>query len=191
VRLDLVRANGAKQKRWIEGLGAAEADVRRLAYAELGRLGTAQAGEALVQAFGRVDVAEGVEILNALGRADSKAGRELLERVLVAPEFDAVDRMPLRDMAAWSARRIGAEMYSTLLHAVERRDGRDTVPLVYLAVLGGDKAVPTLDRYRSPRFRYLKWTRGEELPRLDWIRRQLAHGRSIVELDRPPRELGF
>ena len=190
-RLDLVRANGTKPKRWIETLASAQADERVLAYAELGRAGTAQAADALVQTFGRVDVTEGVEILSALGRADSKAGRELIERVLVAPDFDPVDRQPLRDMAAWSARRLGPQLYPTLLQAVERREGRDTVPLVYLAVLGGDKAIPTLDRYRALRFRYLKWTRGEELRRLDWIRRQLAHGRSIADLDRPPRELGF
>jgi hypothetical protein len=111
--------------------------------------------------------------------------------VLVAPEFDPVERLPLREMAAWTARRFGPAMYPTLLQAVERREGRDTVPLVYLVVLGGDKAIPVLDHYRSLRFRYLKWTRGEELPRLDFIRRQVVHGRSIAELDRPPRELGF
>lgn len=190
-RLDLVRANGTKPKRWIETLASPEADVRMLAYAELGRAGTTQGGDALVQTFGRVDVAEGVEILNALAHADSKSARELIERVLVAPEFDPVERLPLREMDAWTARRLGPEMYPTLLEAVERREGRDTVPLVYLAVLGGDKVIPVLDRYRSLRFRYIKWTRGEELPRLDFIRRQLAHGRSIAELDRPPRELGF
>jgi len=191
VRLDTLRTNGTKLKRWVEALASPEADVRLLAYAELGRLGSAQAGDALVQTFGRVDVLEGVEILRALGQTSSKAGRELIERVLLGPEFDPIDRAPLRDMAAWSARRVGAEMYPTLLQAVERREGRDTVPLVYLAVLGREKAIPILDRYRSARFRYLKWTRGDELPRLDWIRRQLAHDRSIDELDRPPREIAF
>jgi len=74
---------------------------------------------------------------------------------------------------------------------VQRRDGRDTLPLVYLAVLGGEKALATLELTRSARLRYIKWSRGAELTRLDWIRRQLAHGRSIADADRPPEELTF
>ena len=190
-KLDTIHRLGNKQKRWIEAVGAPDAETRRLAYDYLGRHGNGQAAEALVNAFGRVEPAEGVEILNALARADSKVARELVERVLLGPEFDPIERGPLRDMAAWTARRIGPTMYPTLLAAVQRRDGRDTLPLVYLAVLGGEQAIPTLDLCRTARLRYLKWSRGAELTRLDWIRRQLAHGRSIAEVDRPPADLKF
>ena len=190
-QLDTIVKLGDKPKRWIEAVGASDPATRRLAYDFLERHPSEQATAALVAAFGRVEPSEGVDILRALGRAESKAARELVERVLLGPEFDPIERAPLRDMAAWTARRMGPSMLPTLLSAVERRDGRDTLPLVYLAVLGGERAIPTLDRTRAARLRFIKWSRGAELTRLDWIRRQLAHGRPISEVDRPPEEQRF
>jgi hypothetical protein len=82
-------------------------------------------------------------------------------------------------------------MIEILEAGVERRQGRDVRPLIYLAVLGGDKSVPFLDRYRVTRMRYIKWSRSAELERLDWIRRELSHGRNIDDVDVPPDDLKF
>ncbi len=58
-------------------------------------------------------------------------------------------------------------------------------------MLGQQQAIPVLDRYRAERMRYIKWSRGAELQKLDWIRRELAHGRPLDAVDVPPRELRF
>jgi len=190
-KLTTIEQLGTKQKRWIEALGSPDADTRLLAYDYLGRRGTDQAVQPLVDSFPRVEQTEGVEILRALARFDTKTSRELVTRVLQAPEFAPIDRAPLRNMAAWTARRIGPDMYPVLLSAVERRDGRDTLPLLYLAVLGEEQAIPVLDRYRPIRMRYIAWNRGKELDRLDWIRRQLAHGLPVEDVDVPPEDITF
>jgi len=191
-RLETIQANGNKTKLWLASVASPDADIRMLAYDALGRAATEQAARALVDTFPRVEPDEGVAILRALGKIDSAPSHQLIERVLTAPEFDPIERAPLRDMAAWSARRIGGEaMIGILETAVERRQGRDVRPLIYLAVLGGDKSVPFLDRYRITRMRYIKWSRGAELDRLNWIRRELTHARTIDDVDVPPGELTF
>jgi HEAT repeat protein len=191
-RLETIRANENKTKLWIASVASPDADIRMLAYDALGRAATEQAARALVDTFPRVEPDEGVAILRALGKIDSAPSRQLIERILTAPEFDPIERAPLRDMAAWSARRIGGkEMVRVLEAGVERRQGRDIRPLIYLAVLGGDESIPFLDRYRIPRMRYIKWSRGAELERLDWIRRELTHGRTIDDVDVPPGKLKF
>lgn len=184
--------NGKKTKLWLEALGSSDPDVRMLAYDFLGRHGNAKTARALVDMFGRVEPEEGLAILRAVGRIDGEASRELIERVLTAPEFDGYERTALREQAAWNARQIGGEAMRDLLErAVVRRDGRDTLPLVYFAVLAGADAVPYLDRYRARRMSYINWKRGDEMKKLDWIRRQLTHGLSIASVDLPPQELEF
>jgi hypothetical protein len=39
--------------------------------------------------------------------------------------------------------------------------------------------------------RYITWKRGDEMKQLDWIRRELAHGRTIADFDVPPKKLKF
>ena len=131
-------------------------------------------------------------ILRALGSIPNEHSMELIERVLLAPEFDGVERSDLRDEAAWSARRIGGDrMFEALEASAERRQGRNARVLVYLAVLGGDRALPTLNEYRLSRMVYIDWERGKELETIDWIIAQLEHGRSIAALDSPPERLLF
>jgi HEAT repeat protein len=191
-RLQTLLDNGKKTKLWLEALGASDPDIRMLAYDYFGRHGNAKTARALVDMFGRVEPEEGLAIMRAVGHVDCEASRELIERVLTAPEFDVYERTALRDLAAWNARRIGGEAMRDLLErSVVRRDGRDTRPLVYFAVLTGADALPFLDRYRTQRMHYITWKRGDEMDKLDWVRRQLAHGRSIASVDRPPQELKF
>jgi len=189
-RLTAIAEAGDKAKRWISALDSPSADVRDLAYAALGRLGGEASARALVERFGRVDPAEAREIVRALGSIPGKAARDLLRRVLVDPAFDPIEHSELRSMAAWSARRIGgAAMLDALREAVERREGRDGYPFVYLTVLGGAGTVPDIDRLRVPRLRYLGSSRGIEDERLQWIRRELRAGRSISAVDVPPEQL--
>jgi HEAT repeat protein len=188
--LDAVAEAGNKSKRWIALLDSPNADLRLLAYSRLGQLGGESSARALADRFGRVDPAEAREILRALGSIPGPASRELVRRALVDPSFDAAERSDLRDMAAWSARRIGGPaMVDALREAVDRRDGRDGRPFVYYAVLAGTSAIPDIERLRGPRFRYLGASRGAEDERLQWARRELRAGRSIARLDVPPERL--
>ena len=189
-RLTVIAQAGNRAKRWITALDSPIGDVRLLAYAALGRLGGEASARALVARFGRVDPAEAKEILRALGSIPGPAARDLVRRVLVDPAFDPADRSELRDMAAWSARRIGgAAMLGSLREAVARRAGRDGRPFIYLALLGGASTIPDIDRLRVPRLRYLGSSRGVEDERLQWIRRELRAGRSISAVDVPPERL--
>ena len=107
--------------------------------------------------------------------------------MLISDVFDSVERSGAREMAAWSARRLGGDrMVQALIDSAERRDGRDPYTLFYLAVLSGEEALPVIERHRVPRMRYLKWTRMFELEYLDWITRQIRSGRSIERLDVAP-----
>ncbi|HXV76736.1 MAG TPA: HEAT repeat domain-containing protein, partial [Candidatus Polarisedimenticolaceae bacterium] len=175
--LELLATNRDKTKRWIPMLASDDPRHRELAYAYFARAGDPRAGDELIRAFGRVEPSEGVRILDALGGIDTAASRELIARVLTAPEFDDYRRAELREMAAWSARRLG--MYDTLVAAVERRRGRDFLPLVYAAVLGGERALELLGRYRIERLDYIGEDHGVELTKIDWMRIELSHGRSI------------
>jgi hypothetical protein len=184
--------NGSKTKLWLEALASPDEDIRMLAYDFFAGHGNAKTARAMVDMFGRVEPEEGLAILRAVGHVDCDATRELIERVLTAPEFDVYERAGLRDMAAWNARLIGGEPMRALLErAVDRRDGRDTHPLVYFAALAGADSIPVLDRYRKQRMKYITWKRGDEMKKLDWIERELNHGRSIASVDLPPQQLKF
>jgi HEAT repeat protein len=190
LRLETIKKNGRKAKLWIDTMKSREEPLRLLAYDRLGRIGGAKVARELAASFGRVEQDEGVAILKALGGIPGEHSMELVERVLLAPEFDGYERSYLRSEAAWSARRIGGDrMFNALKASAERRQGRDAEVLIYLAVLGGDKALAILREYRMPRMVYLGLERGEELETIDWIIDQLEHGRSIASLDLPPDSL--
>jgi len=191
-RLEAIAQNGRKAKKWITAAASPDAHIRLLAYERLGEIGGGRAARALADAFGRVGPDEGLAILRALGGTNQPAALELIERVLLAPEFDAIERSKLRQMAAWSARRLGGERMLGALHAsVKRRMGRDAHVLIYLALLGGEEALPTLAEYRLPRMRLVGWMSGKELEKLDWVSRNLSAGRSLSEVDVPPEEIIF
>lgn len=192
LRLETIKKNRRKAKAWIETMKSSEEVLRILAYDRLGMIGGTAAARALAASFGRVEQHEGVEIMKALGGIDAEPSQELIERVLLAPQFDTVSRADLRDEAAWSARRIGGDrMFEALKSSAERRHGRDAKVLVYLAVLGGDRALPVLNEYRLQRMVYVSWESGKELETIDWIIRQLENGRPIASLDTPPQRLRF
>jgi HEAT repeat protein len=191
-RLQTLQDNGTKNKRWLEALASPDVDIRMLAYDFFADHGNAKTARTMVDMFGRVEPEEGLAILRAVGRVDCEATRDLIERVLTAPEFDTFERFEMRDMAAWNARLIGGEAMRVLLErSIERRDGRDTRPLVYFAVLAGADSIPVLDRYSKKRMHYITWKRGDEMKKLNWIRRELTHGRSIASVDLPPEQLTF
>jgi HEAT repeat protein len=192
-QLEIVQQNGKDVARWIETAGLPQLHLRLLAYDHLGRIGNAAATQALLAAFDRVEaVPERVEILRAAGQLESAEVVKLLGQILLKPEFDPVRRLPLRDMAAWSARQRGGDtMYESLQAAALRRDGRDARVLVYAALVGGQRALPLLESLRKPRMRYLGWRKGAEQNRLDWVATRLATGRALVAVDVPPEKLTF
>jgi hypothetical protein len=191
-RLQAIKNNGRKAKRWIAALASADDHLRLLAYEQLGEIGGAPAARALADSFGRVDLEEGLAILRALGRTPQPAALEIMERVLLAPEFDAIERSALRDMAAWSARRLGGErMLAALQESVKRRQGRDARVLIYLALLEGENALSTLSEYRLLRMKYVGWMSGKELEKLDWLSSHISAGRSLSAVDVSPEKITF
>jgi HEAT repeat protein len=192
LKLETIKKNGRSTKKWIKTMGSSERALRILAYRRLGDIGGATAARAMAASFGRVEQDEGLEILKALRGIDADPSLALIERVLLAQEFDSVERADLRDAAAWAARRIGGDrMFEALKESAGRRHGRDAKVLVYLALLGGEKALPILTEHRLPRMVYVSWESGKELETIDWIIRQISNGRSIASLDTPPNELHF
>jgi HEAT repeat protein len=186
--LELIRANGSEIARWVETSKDPDLDLRRLAWSRLARIGTPEAVARITAAFDGVAQKDRLEILRVVHATPGDRVTELLRRVLLDPEFDHPHRIPLREMAAWTAARIGGpEMFELLEHAVERRDGRELRVLLYAALAGGEQAIPLLHRVRVPRMRYLGARLGLELERLDWVERRLVLGRSIAELDAPPK----
>jgi hypothetical protein len=191
-RLAALQENGHKVKRWIAAMTSPQEQVRLLAYQRLGEIGGKQAAGALADRFGRVGADEGLAILDALGNVDETPALDLIERVLTAPEFDPVERADLRSMAAWSARRLGGErMIAALKASAERRHGRDVHVLIYLALLEGEEALPTLAKYRMLRMKYVGWMSGKEFEKLDWIARHISNGASLAAVDVPPGRISF
>jgi HEAT repeat protein len=188
--LQLIRDLGEDRARWIDAAASDDPRVRSLAYARLGEIGGDESTRALARLFGRVEPAEGVQILRALGDSGGDKAQELFERVLTSPAFDTADRWVLRDEAAWGARRLGGErMLAALERAVERRDGRDARVLAYLALADGKRALPLLKRFRVVRMRYPTWYVSDETATLDRIARRIEVGRSLDRFDLPPDKL--
>jgi HEAT repeat protein len=191
-RLDALETCGDELDCWKERLASTDAEVRKLAIRRVGELGGPAAAEALGAVFGRVDVDDGAEILRALGTIDDPASRTLIERVLASPIFDPAVRAPLREMAAWSARRLGGEdMARALRESARRRTGEDVFTLIYLAQLEGRDAIPLLEDLRITRMRHPRWTLSDEMELLDKLVRELRAGRTIEAFDVAPEEMRF
>ena len=128
--------------------------------------------------------------LRALGGAKRPESLALVERVLTSPEFDAGELLTVRQMAAWTARRIGGtRMAEALERAVRRRHGRDARILIYAALVSGDSAL--LREYRRSQLRYVGWKRGLADRRLAWLIREMEAGRPLVAVDRAPERMRF
>jgi HEAT repeat protein len=191
-QLRLIKEIDDDVDRWLAASRSEDEAVRLLAYGRLAEIGDPRAAGPLAERFGRTEPAEGVEILRTMASLDSPGSRELVRRVLTAPAFDGVRYMPLREMAAWAAKRYGGdEMVALLRLAVERQEGRDAKVLIYLALLDGRATLPVLERWRIPRMRYLRWGRGLEQEKLDWVARELVAGRSLDSVDQPPERLNL
>jgi HEAT repeat protein len=190
-RMEALAENQDSVPKWVAAAGSSDRLLRQLAYSRLGDLATPEAMRALAAAFDKADLADGVEVLRAVGRSRSAEGGALVERVLTDPSFDAFEKTRLRTMAAWAARQIGGEpMSAALRRSAERREGQELETLEYLALLDGKAALPTLRASRVPRLRVYEWFHGKEMDRLDWMIREIAAGRPIdVEVDHPPETI--
>ncbi len=189
-RMTALSERGDDPQKWIDALSSDDLELRLIAHARLAELRSPAAVKPLLEAFGRVDVEDGIRILGTLAAIAPPDAAPLLERVLLDPAFDAEERKPLRGNAAWAATRLGGpRMAEALRKAAERREGRDALVLVYLAVLTGRDAVPVLESLRVPRMRWFDWRRGPEQERLDWIVRELKAGRSIGKLAVSPDDM--
>jgi HEAT repeat protein len=191
-QLELIQRNRRKVDRWVESSTATDPEIRQLAWARLASIGSAEAAQALVAAFDTADRTDREEILRVLGSVAEAHAAPLLERVLLDPFFDHPHESPLRDMAAWTARRIGGDAMLELLDAAaRRRNGRDAKVLVYALLLGRERALPLLSSLRVPRMRYLGWSRGNEQAHLDRLATRVATGRSIERMEVPPGKMVF
>jgi hypothetical protein len=189
-RLTAIDQRGDDVEKWIELLSSPDEALRLLAIDRLSDLGGKPAVGTLARFFETAARPEQVETLEALARIGSSAALPLVEKILMGEAFEDRDSRPLRDAAAWAARRIGGHPSIDLLRrSVIRRHGLDEKALIYLAVRDGNNALPELSAYRVSRLRDLQWMRGLEQERIDWIRRALSAGRSISALDRPPEEI--
>jgi HEAT repeat protein len=183
---------GNRAKKWVEALASDDEPVLHVAITRLTEIGGPVAAEGLIAAFPGADTDDRFEILRAIATLRSRKAVPLIERLLLDPEYDARKLRHLRAMAAWAARRIGGpEMADLLGRSVERRQGLDIGVLTYLAQLRGREAVPVLQRYRVSRLRDIRFDRGYEVDRIDWLIRELRAGRSIASLDRPPDEIAL
>ena len=189
-RLTVIGEYKGDVSKWGAAAGDEDLSMRRLAYSRLGDLGGRKAARALKEAFGRSEQDEGVEILRRLASVPARESVALIERVLTDPAFDARERRPLRDMAAWSARRLGGKrMVAALRSSAVRRDGREASVLASLAFLTGKDSIPMLRALRSVRFRHYDWDMGKDQEYLDRILREVTAGRPIGYLDLAPGEL--
>jgi len=192
VALETIRKCGRKTSRWKETAASDDGSIRQLAYTHLGRIGDAEAVQFLTTRFDDADPTDRLAILRALGEVDESRALPLLERVLLDPEFDPAPQAPLRNMAAWSARRIGGPaMWDRLESAAIRREGRDAAVLIYAALVDNERGPELLKRLRRQRMRFIGWHKGKELERLDRLSVRLNSGRSVRELDVPPARLNL
>lgn len=191
-KLDRVDSLGKQTAGWIAASTDPEPAIRTLAWNHLAEIGTAAAVEGLAEQFAIAESSDQLEILRAIGKRRLGGGSAIVVRVLTDPAFDAALLTELRDAAAWAAWRIGGpEMIRTLRQAVERRSGRDAKVAVYYALAARRDSLPTLAAVRSPRFRYLLWTRGREQELLDSLVRELRGGREPWSFAVPPQEISL
>jgi HEAT repeat protein len=162
---------------WKRMLESPEHHVRLVTLHRLGEIGGEAAVEVLLAHYEGGPAEDRVETLRALAEIASPASVPLLERILTSPAYDDEDRYVERDLAAWTAREIGGTAMTALLRrAVDRREGQDYRPLMYLASLLGKDALPLLESLRSRRIMRPDWPRGVEQEALDRLARDLREG---------------
>ncbi|MBZ5638013.1 MAG: HEAT repeat domain-containing protein [Acidobacteriia bacterium] len=189
-RLTAIRENQDDVKKWLAAAAGDDPGLRRLAYTRLGEIGGEEADRGLADLFAGAKPDDQVEILRATAAGASPAAASLVEHVLLDPAYDSLEKQPIRDMAAYAARRLGdPKMTDALRASAERSEGRDIDVLIYLAVASGKQAIPTLKAVRIPRLRSFHMMRGHEQVRLDWMLRELDAGRSIASMDVPPERI--
>lgn len=191
--LRAIRDAGDDLQKW-EALSTDEdPDLRKVAYNHLGRgLHPRADAKILARALARVEPSEGLTILAQLGAIDDDESRAVLERVLTSPEYQRPELYAFRDMAAWSARRLGGErMRAALLRSITIRHGRDVRPIIYYALLSGADAIPLIEQLMPTRLRFSAVFRGKEYDLLRRLLLALAQGRSLAHLDLPPGEIVF
>ncbi len=192
--LKLLRACAAHRDdvaAWSAAARDADPEIRTLAVERLGEIGGAAAATALLKRFDEVqDPDEASRVLTALATSRAASAGPLFEKILASSAYDLPRYTPVRDAAAWGARRLGGDrMVSALRKAAERRDGQDFPALAYLAVLEGKPAAATLRAMRAVRLRHVTWRSGPEDVRLLAIARALDAGRPLAAWDRTPDAL--
>jgi hypothetical protein len=192
-QLMAARDAGKNLKKWEALAFDADAKIRETAYRHLGRTTKADAAaEILASAFGRVEPAEGQLVLDQLGNLDTGISRDVVERVLTAPEYQRPELYSLRDTAAWAARRLGGErMRAALGRSIEIRHGRDVRTIIYYTLLSGKRAIPMIEEWIVPRMRFDAITRGNEYRHLRELLLALRSDHELDESDRPPAALRF
>lgn len=193
-QLRAARDAGDDLEKWEELAFDDDPAIRITAYRHLGRHRDADAGAAiLAAAFGRVDPAERVIVLEHVGEADGDKARELVERVLTVPEYQLPKLYAVRKAAAWAARRLGGErMSKALRRSIELRHGRDIHTIIYYTLLEGRGAVPVLEETIASRMRFAAVTRGNEYKFLRDLLTALSLGRPVLDDgDRPPGDRDF
>jgi HEAT repeat protein len=189
-RLAALGENGADVEKWLAmSVDADDPAARRFAISRLGEIGGEDAIRGLVDLFPAAGVGDQVEILRALAAAPSPLAAPLIEHVLLDDAYDPAVKTPVRGMAAYAARRIGGPgLVEALRKSAERREGQDLPVLIYLAVVSGKDAVPTLRSVRVPRLRHFQILRGREQDVLDDMIRELGAGRPISSRDVRPEK---
>lgn len=193
VTLRAARDAGSDLAKW-EALATGDDEkLRSVAYRYLGQgLHPDKDAGILGRALARVEPAEGLFILNELGGVDSDVSRELVERVLTAPQYQRPELYALRDTAAWAARRLGGErMKAALLESIELRQGRDARALVYYALLVGETAIPLIESYLPSRMQFNTVYLGREHNTLRKLLVALSDGRSLDYIDLRPDKIKF
>jgi len=192
-QLRAAREAGQDLEKWEVLAFHADAKIRETAYRHLSRVREQDAAASiLASAFGRVEPTESSVILERLAELDTTQARDVVERVLTAPEYQRPELYALRDTAAWAARRLGGErMRVALRRSIEIRHGRDVRPIIYYTLLSGKQAIPLIEEWIVPRMRFSATSRGSEYRHLRELLTTLRLGHEIDDTDRPPAELVF
>lgn len=182
-----MKAFAGDEAAWIDALHSERHDDRYAAYHRLAAIGSEEGVAALGVKLRYLDVIEGAVIVRALAHHDTPAVRALVVEILTDPHYDLWSLDPLRNEAAWAARRLGGpEMIDALAASAERLPGRHFFALAYLAQLAPERAIPLIHEQRHDFFRAARWSAGNEIDWMDWIVRRHAAGRDLKMVDRRP-----
>lgn len=189
-RLDRIAANGSDVVKWAADAESADPAVRALARQVLGRLGGDKAVAALVRLADSAPPSEEADVLLALAETGAPAAGPVFVRRLEDEAWDLRSRRPARNAAAWGARRLGTPaMARALAGSIERRDGRDLAPMLYLAQIAPGEARKVLEGVFRSRLRHFTWYRGEEQETLQELLLALSAGAAVDRWDVPPERL--